>query len=39
MFEFVRERINEYYNKYKLKELRLEKGDKIFLLIRNLKIK
>ena len=37
--EFVRKRIREYYDKYRLKGPRLEEGDKVFLLTRNLKIK
>ena len=37
--EFVRERMNEYYDKHRLEGPRLEEGDKVFLLIRNLKIK
>ena len=39
MFEFVYERIREYYDKYRLEGPRLEEGDKVFLLIRNLRIK
>ena len=33
MFDFVRERINEYYDKYKFEGPRLKEGDKVFLLI------
>ena len=37
--EFVRKRIREYYDKYRLKGPRLKEGDKVFLLTWNLKIK
>ena len=37
--EFVTERIKEYYNKYQLEGPRLKRGDKVYLLARNLHIK
>ena len=35
--EFVRGRIKEYYNKYRLKGPRLERGDKVYLILRNIR--
>lgn len=37
--EFVRERIRKYYNIKRLEGPRLKRGDKVFLSIRNLRIK
>ena len=37
--EFVIERIKEYYNKYQLEGPRFKRGDKVYLLARNLHIK
>ena len=39
ILEFVRDRMREHYDKKKLEGPRLEEGDKVFLLIRNLKTK
>jgi hypothetical protein len=38
-FRFVRTRIKQYYNKYRLKGLYLERGDKVYLISRNLYMK
>ena len=35
--EFVRGRIKEYYNKYRLEGPRLERGDKVYLILRNIR--
>ena len=37
--EFVVERIKEYYDRYQLEGPRLKRGDKVYLLVRNLYIK
>ena len=37
--EFVIERIKEYYNQYRLEGPCLKRGDKVYLLIRNLRTK
>jgi len=34
--EFVRTRMKQYYDKYRLKGPRLERGDKAYLILRNL---
>jgi len=34
--EFIRTRIKQYYNKHRLKGPRLERGDKVYLILRNL---
>ncbi len=34
--EFVRTKMKRYYNKHRLKGLRLERGDKVYLISRNL---
>lgn len=36
---FVRNKTYKYYDKKRLKELRLKEGDKVFLVIRNFKLK
>ena len=35
--EFVRGRIKEYYDKYRLEGPRLERGDKVYLILRNIR--
>ena len=35
--EFVRGRIKEHYNKYRLKGPRLERGDKVYLILCNIR--
>ena len=35
--EFVRGRIKEYYDKYRLKGPRLERGDKVYLILYNIR--
>ena len=35
--EFIRTRIRQYYNKYRLKGPCLERGDKVYLVLRNLR--
>ena len=37
--EFVRLRIKQHYDKYRLEGLRLEKGDKVYFILRNLRTK
>ena len=37
--EFVIERMKEYYNRHRLEGPCLERGDKVYLLVRNLYIK
>jgi hypothetical protein len=37
--EFVKNRMKYYYNKYRLEGPRLERGDKVYLIIRNLRTK
>ncbi|AEO58152.1 hypothetical protein MYCTH_2062106, partial [Thermothelomyces thermophilus ATCC 42464] len=37
--EFIRTRIKNYYNKYRLKGPYLERGDKVYLIIQNLQTK
>ena len=37
--EFVRLRIKQHYDKYKLESPRLERGDKVYLILRNLRTK
>ena len=37
--EFVRLRIKQYYDKHKLKGPRLERRDKVYLILRNLRTK
>jgi hypothetical protein len=39
IFEFVKERMRTYYDKYKVEGPPFKEGDKVFLLIRNLYIK
>jgi DNA polymerase II large subunit len=34
--EFVRNKIKQYYNKYRLEGPCLEKGDKVYLIVQNL---
>ncbi len=34
--EFIKTRIKRYYNKYRLEDLCLERGDKVYLISRNL---
>jgi hypothetical protein len=34
--EFIRSRIKQYYNKYRLEGPRLKRGDKVYLIIQNL---
>jgi len=36
--EFVRTRIKQYYDKYRLEGPCLERGDKVYLILRNLRI-
>jgi hypothetical protein len=36
--EFIRTRIKQYYDKYRLEGPRLERGDKVYLILRNLRI-
>jgi hypothetical protein len=35
--EFIRTRIKRYYDKYRLEGPRLERGDKVYLILRNLR--
>jgi len=35
--EFIRTRMKQYYDKYRLKGPRLERGDKVYLISRNLR--
>ncbi len=37
--EFVRTRMKQYYDKHRLEGPRLERGDKVYLISRNLRIK
>ncbi len=37
--EFIKTRMKQYYDKYKLEGPRLEKGDKVYLISQNLRIK
>ena len=37
--EFVRGRIKEHYDKHRLEGPRLERGDKVYLILRNIRIK
>ena len=37
--EFIKTRIKQYYNKYRLEGPRLERGDKVYLISQNLRIK
>ena len=37
--EFVKTRMKNYYDKYRLKGPCLERGDKVYLIIRNLQTK
>jgi hypothetical protein len=36
--EFVRTRMKQYYDKHRLEGPRLERGDKVYLILRNLRI-
>ena len=37
--EFIRLRMKLYYDKHRLEGLRLERGDKVYLILRNLRTK
>ena len=37
--EFIRQKIKHYYDKYRLEGPRLERGDKVYLILRNLRTK